>query len=632
MLIIVVKHMDKMYKGYLPGAGKHAATKFKKGETELLTLEEAQQLDEYVGLLEDGVIMVDVDDYSQAVKLQEIIQVKEIKCAILETDNGMHFYFDGSNLTTNKIKWYTPIGILCDFKLGTRNTADPLKIKKKPRKWLVERDDLDALPKWLYPTSRKTNHIGSLSEGDGRNDALFTYILTLQSEGMSKDEIRESIRIINDFILKDPVSDDELNIILRDDAFMKESFFVKGKFLHNKFSQFLIAEHHVCIINGILHIYQDGVYSDKLVDIERAMQKNLDSLTANQRKEVMSYLAINAKEKLLSNHSFVAVANGILNIETWELEDFTPDIVLKNKIPINYVKGAYSEVTDKTLNKIACQNKELRKVMDEIFGYCLYRTNRFGKAFILTGQGSNGKSTFLKIIRGFIGEENTSSLDLKDLSKQFKNAMLFGKLANIGDDISREFIKDNSDFKKLTTGEAITVESKGRDPFSFQNYAKLIFSANEAPRINDNSDGLLRRLMLIPFNAKFTPQDDDFDPDIEDKLMTPESLEYMLQTAVVALKRLLKNKGFTKSNVTEQELNQYKIHNNPILGFLDEVNPKIVNEPTADIYNQYTTWCFESDYKPFSRQRFSREICTHCNLISKQKKIDKRNIRVFSNE
>ncbi|WP_185536082.1 primase C-terminal domain-containing protein [Listeria booriae] len=79
---------------------------------------------------------------------------------------------------------------------------------------MIECDHFDDFPKCLNPTSLKTNHIGDLSEGDGHNDALFTYILTLQSEGMSKDEIRESIRTINDFILKEPISDNELNIIL----------------------------------------------------------------------------------------------------------------------------------------------------------------------------------------------------------------------------------------------------------------------------------------------------------------------------------------------------------------------------------------------------------------------------------
>ncbi|MBN3585959.1 hypothetical protein JYB64_26560, partial [Algoriphagus aestuarii] len=92
----------------------------------------------------------------------------------------------------------------------------------------------------------------------------------------------------------------------------------------------------------------------------------------------------------------------------------------------------------------------------------------------------------------FLGPDNYSSLALEELGHRFKTAELFGKLANIGDDIDSEYIHSNAVFKKLVTGETVNVERKGRDPFEFNNYAKLIFSANEMPRINDRTDGLMR--------------------------------------------------------------------------------------------------------------------------------------------
>ena len=52
-----------------------------------------------------------------------------------------------------------------------------------------------------------------------------------------------------------------------------------------------------------------------------------------------------------------------------------------------------------------------------------------------------------------LGKQNISSLDLKKLGDRFSTVMLFGRLANIGDDISDEFIMDASIFKKIVTGE-----------------------------------------------------------------------------------------------------------------------------------------------------------------------------------
>lgn len=86
----------------------------------------------------------------------------------------------------------------------------------------------DKLPEWLYPYSKKNPDLKDLSEGDGRNDKLFTYILKIQSQGMGKNDIRETILIINNYVLEEPVSKSELNIKVRDEVFMKESFFIKG--------------------------------------------------------------------------------------------------------------------------------------------------------------------------------------------------------------------------------------------------------------------------------------------------------------------------------------------------------------------------------------------------------------------
>ena len=88
--------------------------------------------------------------------------------------------------------------------------------------------------------------------------------------------------------------------------------------------------------------------------------------------------------------------------------------------------------------------------------------------------------------RQLLGEENIASLDLKELGDRFKTAEMFGKLANIGDDIGDEFIANPAIFKKLVTGERVSAERKGQNPFEFNNYSKLLFSANNIPRIKED--------------------------------------------------------------------------------------------------------------------------------------------------
>lgn len=574
-------------------------------------------------------IMVDVDSKSESKKLLKILKAFNLSFSALETDHGIHFYFRGYELTTNKIGWYTPIGIKADFKLGIKNTADPLRIDGRSRKWLHKSNTFDPMPKWLTPISNHQNHVDDLQTGE-RNQKLFTYILTLQRNGLSREEIRTTIKIINKFMLLEPLPDREVNTILRDEAFLKESFFTpKGAFLHDKFAKFLISEHHMILIQGVLHTYLNGIYSDNQADIERAMIKHIPGLTNTRRQEVLRYLQLEAKETKLSSENYIAMKNGIFNLQTWKLGQYDPSIIIKNKIDILYIPGSYYEPTDRTLDRLACGDKSLRAVLEEIFGYVMLRRNELGKAFILVGKGSHGKSSYLKILRRLVGSDNTASLDLKELGMRFKTAELFGKLANIGDDIDNEFVRDSSIFKKLATGDAVNVERKGRDPFDFENYAKIIFSANDAPKIGDHSTGLSRRLVIVPFKAHFSKADPDFDPYISDKLMTDESMQYVLQLGLKGLKRLLDNNQFTTAKDIEEETRKYDEKNNPILTYLHDADPKFIHESTKDCYVSYNVWCVDNGIKAMGQIAFSREICDRKGLTTKRQRLDGKQIRIF---
>lgn len=96
-------------------------------------------------------------------------------------------------------------------------------------------------------------------------------------------------------------------------------------------------------------------------------------------------------------------------------------------------------------------------------------------------------------------------------TKDFDNIAVYhdmglGKLANIGDDISDEFLQGKviAQFKKIVSGNDIKAENKGQDAYFFKPTVKLLFSANEIPRMrNKGFEAIKRRLVIIPFNAKF---------------------------------------------------------------------------------------------------------------------------------
>lgn len=590
--------------------------------------DEVKLLDDFGATLNPETVMVDIDDPAQAKKVKKIIERMNINCIIIQTSKGMHFHFKNTNIRSNKQHYYTPIGIKTETKYPHQNVVTPIRLNGEDRKVLRDAEELDKLPVWLTPITKKLNiDFSKLQEGDGRNDTLFSYILTLQQQSMTKNEIKEVIKVINDFIIKEPVSDKELDIILRDKAFLKESFYIKGKLQYEKLATYLIREHNVVKINDKLHVYKDGYYTSDKDEIERIMLNYIVNSTRSPRVEVMRYLELKAQDASLELPKLLVLKNGVFNLEDKSLSDFSPEHKIKNKINYNYNPAAYSKIMDKTLNKICCNDRELRLLLEEMVGYCLFRRNELGKCFILTGTGANGKSTLLDVIKHLIGKENLSSVALNELNDRFKTFQLEGKLVNIGDDISNGYIEDNSTFKKLVTGETVNVERKGSDPFDFENYSKLIFSCNEIPRINDLSDGLKRRIIFIPFNAKFSKKDPDYDPFIIDKLLSNDSMEYLLKISLEGLERILYNREFTLPEVVRNAWDDYEKRNNPIIGFLDE--GKIENELTKDVYLQYQTWCHENGLKHMSKVTFTKEICKH-GYKTKQIRVDGKRPYIFT--
>lgn len=622
----------KIFKGYLKTSGKKSVQKFKDDESNLVTFNTARRYESFGAVLKEEVLFLDIDSKGESELLLKIVDDLDMNVNVLKTDQGAHFYFRRpDDVDKNRINWFSPLGIQVTVKVGISNVVEPLKIDGETRRWIRKADgELDYLPKWLYPTSRKENGLSKLEDGDGRNQELFNYILKLQSVGMNKEEIRETIRLINKFVLREPLEKSEIETILRDEAFMKESFFVGNKFQFDKFGDFLIHEHFVIRIGEQLHIFKDGVYLNNESEIERIMLKNINNLSSMQRREVLSYLRLKAPDRELSDHKFIVLKDCVINLDNMESEEFNPRYIIKNKIPTRYNQLAYSKILDKTLNKIACNDKQTRSLIEEVMGYTLLRSNRFTKTIIFTGEGSNGKSTLFALISKMIGEENISNIQLKDLDKRFKTAELFGKLANIGDDISKETIQDNSVFKMLSTGGVLDAERKNGDPFSFKNYSTLIYGCNGIPMIKDNSNGLMRRLLLIPLRAEFKETDDDFDPNIEDHLTELTSIQYLLQLSLKGLERLMLNKGFSQSDYVKEQLETYEEQNNTILAFIKHNEPKLENEPTSSIYQQYLVWCVDYGVEAVSQIEFSREVCKREVLTTRQVRVNGKRKYVFS--
>lgn len=583
-------------------------------------------------IVPEGWVVLDFDTETDARIMKAIVFGMDLPVRMMQTTRGIHVWFkvpQGMTLK-NGIKQRLAIGIYADRKSGGRNAYVKIRDHGVDREWIkaIPYEDCMFLPKWLLPiTGVKSDGFGfrDWKKGDGRNQGLFNYVLYLQSKGFLREEVRETIRVINQYVFAEPLPDEEMDKILRDEAFTKTDAEIRGEastaaaargFSHNTFGDELISMYHIITYNGTVYIYDDGYYQSDEHIVENKMIEQFPGIKQRQRAEVMSYIKIKTHVPagdLRFDPWTVNIKSGRFNLLTMTLSQHTPGAIEFDRVPVNYDPDAYSPELDHMLDKVFCHDADVRKLFEEMVGYSLMRHLRYQKGFMFYGSGANGKSTILDLIKAFLGHGNYVSIDLDDLTKgRFNAAELENKLANIGDDLNNTRIENTGDLKRILAGNAMQVERKSERPFQLEQYATQIFSANAIPRTSDNTFGFYRRWCFIPLNATFTKDDADFDPGIKDKITTPTALSYLFNLALKGARRLIQNNGFTEPAVVTEALKQYQTENNHVLSWIFENEIEIstiVSKTRKELFENYKDWCVNSGItSPGSAQNFYREI------------------------
>ena len=246
------------FKGYVETKNKKCIEKI-RDRNDFKTYDQVKLLPEFAGILSEESILVDVDDFEQSEILFNIIKDLKLKCRIYKTTRGKHFLFKNKEQTSCKTHTKVAVGLTVDIKVGTKNSYEVLKYNNEEREILYDTKEYEYVPKWLYPI-RTTVDFLDMEDGDGRNQALFNYILTLQSNDFTSDEVKECLKLINKYILKDSLDEDELETICREESFKKPSFYKSNTFLLDKFANYMKNQYHIKRINGRLHIYKDGIF------------------------------------------------------------------------------------------------------------------------------------------------------------------------------------------------------------------------------------------------------------------------------------------------------------------------------------------------------------------------------------
>jgi len=367
-----------------------------------------------------------------------------------------------------------------------------------------------------------------------------------------------------------------------------------------------------------IYIYNDGYYYPNgeryigwiLTSLFNHSEEFSKYFTSNKLKETINILineSFISREKY-NNPRYIPLKNCVYDLASDKVRESSKELYLTTPLNVFYDPKAQPTKFLQFLEEVADPNDI--PAIQEMFGYCLCRDYSIQKAFLFVGSGRNGKSTLLNVLIALLGRHNVSSISLHDLeNNRFASYQLYGKLANIFPELPSKHLSSTTKFKALTGGDDIYFEQKGRDGFTAKNTAKLIFSTNKLPTINDVSPAFFRRWIIFKFENEF--DESKADPYLLEKLTTREELSGIFNWALEGLKRLQKNKCFTNADRNIQNImKEYFSNSDSVYSFailrLEEKPDAVISK--EDLYNEYIKFCNQNNLDAVTKVMFGNKL------------------------
>lgn len=370
---------------------------------------------------------------------------------------------------------------------------------------------------------------------------------------------------------------------------------------------------HAQVVNGVTYFFaEDGWHSgareldELVVGIDR-------STTRADRAEVRDLVGLLAPKGAFAPPRYIAFRNGVLDVETMALSDASPDLLVPNRIPWDWVPGASSDVVEAYLDATAAGDPAIRARIEEMLGACLHRKALaiiflvLGAAPVPDGSAANGKSTLAKLCRLMVGDGNARSLDVHVFGARFMAAHLAGALVDVSPDTSPA-CPDKASLsvlKSVATGDRIASDVKNSDIIEFNPYATPVIVANRAPGFLVDS-GLKSRPVVIPLKGKFPRRG----PDPTDEIATDENMPALLAHAVEGLRRLLDQGPTPCPDGDAAYADVVALSSSIDLWASDRgIDPSDLNgKPCTAVYQLYETWCRSQGETPARRADFDLDV------------------------
>lgn len=382
-----------------------------------------------------------------------------------------------------------------------------------------------------------------------------------------------------------------------------------------------------CLEGSKFYIYLNGYWKE--LHEEQMMLKieleypYINKFPAQTKIQVIKQLKILIHKELkeFNKQDLLNFEQGMFDPKGNNVSEHAHHYLSTIRLPYKYDKTAECPLWINTLEGIFEGDKNKIDMLQEYLGSCLTREVIYEKSLLLLGESRSGKSTILETISNLFGESNVSSVALENLSNSQYTDLLVNKMVNIDWDVASGAEKFEANFKIITSGEPVNVNQKYVKPFTFRPYCKLILAANKFPRITDHSSAFYKRLILLPCDKQFAPEEQN----LKLKKQLKEELSGIFNWAVSGLIRLQERGGFelTKEFMTDA-ISDLREESNPIEAFFKEFieTENITGESQIekqDLYTKYTKWCIENGNSPMSMIKFGQAVYQKYSKFTEKK-------------
>lgn len=368
---------------------------------------------------------------------------------------------------------------------------------------------------------------------------------------------------------------------------------VVTKFLHGTFVDTVLFDKNSCLVTRIngTHAVWDGskgiwLRGNKAINwITNHYHRDANK---QNRAEVCNSVVMELEKQGINNFTddnIIAFQNGYLNIAEYMdgktdcLHPADPEAYAVNIMGYDWNPEADDGgVVEKYLETVSDNNPETIQNIKEAMGLALYSKSALKnqQTCILYGPGGNGKSVFIKFMTYCLGKENVSEVKMDQLDGHELETVA-DKLANFDTDASALLIDNKTAgiWRSVSSGDACTLNPKFENPYSISATQLTWFlNINEQLKMKSadaSSNGVYRRLFYIPFQHVFRETDPDYDPDIVNKLCTPECAAVMYKLALEGLQAVMEN-GFkyTPSSFNSEAKGEFLEDNDTVASWIRE--------------------------------------------------------------